>query len=122
MIAIFATMRYHAGNTDSRQTMTKTLDNLRKQQAQIEAQIQDAEAREKQRERKARTSRLIVLGALLEHDMTANPDSENTRRFTAMVDEYTFTDAHRRLFDLPLLDKDEKAARSARARSRKVKF
>lgn len=122
MIANFATMRYHTANTDSRQTMTKTLDKLRKRQAQIEAQIQDATAREKERERKARTSRLIVLGALLEHDMTANPDSENTRRFIAMVDEYTFTDAHRRLFDLPLLDKDEKAARSARARSRKVKF
>ena len=102
--------------------MSKNLDKLKKRQAQIQAQIQDAEARDKERERKARTSRLIVMGALLEHDMAANPNSENTRRFIAMIDEYTFTDAHRRLFELPLLDKDEKAARSARARSRKVKF
>lgn len=102
--------------------MTKNLDTLRKRQAQLEARIKDAEAREKTAARKGRTRRLIVLGALLEHHMKTNPDSDIARRFTTMIDEYTFTDVHRRDFDLPLLSKEEKATRSARARSAKVKL
>lgn len=116
-------MRYNSIHTNQRpNVMTKNLDKLRIRQAQIDAQIKDAEARERTAARKGRTRRLIVLGALLEHDMVMNPNSENTRRFTAMVDEYTFTDIQRRDFDLPVLDTVEKAARSARARSRKLRL
>lgn len=102
--------------------MTKNLNKLEKKRAQIDAQIADAKARQKESERKARTSRLVVMGALLEADMIANPDSQNTRRFQALIDEYTYADKHRQLFDLPILDKEERLARAKRAREKKVRF
>ena len=102
--------------------MSKNLETLKKRQAQLEAQIRDAEAREKTKQRKQRTSRLIVVGALVEHHTKANPQSETAKLLARLVDEYTYTKTHRALFDLEPLSEAEEKSRRARARKDKVKF
>lgn len=75
------------------------LKKLKERQAQIEAQIQLNEAREKLKKRKADTRRKIIAGALaLEH---AAIDNEFGKKLFELLDRYVNRAQERALFGLP---------------------
>ena len=68
--------------------------------AQIDAQLKDISAREKEAERKRDTRRKIIMGGLAGFHMEKNPRSSFTKKLASLIDEYVIGDKERRLFDL----------------------
>lgn len=97
-----------------RQKITDRVESLRQKRAQIDAQLQAAEARQKEQARKADTRRKVIAGALAVEHMEKNKDSEFARTMRRLLDEYVTRPADRRLFpDLPLLGDQNAVAAAA---------
>ena len=81
---------------------------LKYRQKQLEARIADAEAREKNHERKKDTRRKILIGAYyLDEARKANAVDE----LAHTLDDYLKRDSDRALFGLPTLEEKEVAAK-----------
>ncbi len=81
---------------------SKKLNDLKKKQEQLKAQVQALEAAEKTRERKRETRRKILIGAYyLDKARTENRLNEMIK----LMDGYLNRDSDRVLFDLPSLEK-----------------
>ena len=78
---------------------------------QIDAQLADLTAREKQAERKRDTRRKVIMGALAGYHMRKNPRSDFAKKLAALIDEYVIGDRERALFDLDPLPKEEQENR-----------
>jgi hypothetical protein len=86
-------------------TPQSRLEKLREKKAQIDAQIKNVEARERQQARKDETRRKIIAGALALHHMENNPDGPFSKTLLRLLDEYVIRSNERRLFGLsPLPD------------------
>ena len=78
---------------------TDKLEALRKQAAQIQAQIQAGEARQREQARKDDTRRKVIAGALALEHMEKNAPSEFAKIMTRLLDEYVTRPNDRALFD-----------------------
>ncbi|MEM9716010.1 MAG: mobilization protein C [Pseudomonadota bacterium] len=86
------------------------LDKLIAKKAQLEAQIQAVQSRERKQKRKDDTRRKIIAGALAVEHATQNPDSEFTRTMLHLIQNGVKSDRDRALFDLDPLPKSANAA------------
>lgn len=91
---------------------TKRLDNLKKKQAQLSAQIQALEAAEKARERKRDTRRKILIGA---YYLDQARDQDQFNQLVQRMDGYLKRNTDRALFDLEPLDEKEAETSTASA-------
>lgn len=76
------------------------IEKLEAKRAQIDAQIKDARARERNQKRKDDTRMKIIAGALALEHATRNPDSEFARTMVRLIQEGVKSDRDRKLFDL----------------------
>ena len=84
--------------------------------AQIDAQLKDISAREKEAERKRDTRRKIIMGGLAGFHMEKNPRSSFAKKLASLIDEYVIGDKERALFDLDPLPKIEAEIRRIKHR------
>lgn len=99
-----------------RQKVADRVESLRQKRAQIEAQLQAAEARQKEEQRKADTRRKVIAGALALEHMEKNKDSEFSRVLGRLLDEYVTRPGDRRLFPyLPEIEAPKGEAMAAAA-------
>lgn len=63
-------------------------EKLAERLSQIQAQLKDIAAAEKDANRKLEARRLILWGRILSNDMDDNPNSESTKRFRDIADRY----------------------------------
>ena len=89
--------------------------------AQIDAQLKDISAREKETERKRGTRRKIIMGGLAGFHMEKNPRSAFAKKLAALIDDYVIGDKERALFDLEPLPKTEAETRRIKHRDEKKK-
>lgn len=93
------------------ETLEEKRDRLnaehKKKLDQVNAQLKDAKARERTKERKRDTRRKIIIGGLVQKHITANPQSEMARKVVSLIEEYVTGDTERALFDLDPLPKKE---------------
>jgi hypothetical protein len=82
----------------ARQKPVDKLDALRKQREQIDAQLRDLEARQKEADRKADTRRKVIAGALAIEHMEKNGGSEFGKVMARLLDEYVTRSSDRALF------------------------
>ncbi len=82
----------------ARQKPLDKLEALRKQREQIDAQLRDLEARQKEADRKADTRRKVIAGALAIEHMEANEKTEFGKVMLKLLDEYVTRSADRALF------------------------
>ncbi|MCB1826829.1 MAG: mobilization protein [Coxiellaceae bacterium] len=90
---------------------SKKLENLKKKQDQLKAQIQAMEAAEKTREKKRDTRRKILIGAYYQDKAI----KEN--RFDEIIklmDGYLNRNSDRVLFDLPPLEEESSSTKSSK--------
>ncbi len=87
--------------------------------AQIDAQLKDISAREKEAERKRDTRRKIIMGGLAGFHMEKNPRSSFSKKLASLIDEYVIGDKERALFDLDPLPKTEIEIRRVKHREEK---
>lgn len=80
------------------------LQKLLDKRAQIEAQIRDAAARQRQQERKDDTRRKVIIGALAKEHMDKNPGSEFARKLRSLLEEYVTRPSERNLLGLAPLE------------------
>jgi t-SNARE complex subunit (syntaxin) len=80
--------------------MANSIEDLKKKKAQLEARIKQAEAREKDRLRKADTRRKVLLGALLS-DWMERDDALRLKVHKAL-DKYLKRKIDREVFNLPV--------------------
>jgi len=85
------------------------IERLEEQRAQIDAQLQDARAREREKKRKEDTRRKIISGALALEHAERNPDSDFTQIMLRLIQDGVKTDRDRALFDLDPLPKSTTA-------------
>ena len=83
---------------------SKRLDNLKKKQEQIKAQIQTLEATEKTRERKRETRRKILVGA---YYLDKAKEENKFNDIVKVMDGYLKRDSDRVLFNLKLLESEK---------------
>jgi len=82
--------------------MTATrLDQLRRRQAQLAAQIAGLDARARHQARKRDTRRKIVLGGFVAKHMAMNPGSPVTAALMDILDRFVTSPADRQLLNLP---------------------
>lgn len=72
---------------------------IEKKQAQAKAALRDATAAKRSQERKLDTRRKVLLGALLQHEMSTGAESE--RAILNRLERFLTRAADRALFDLP---------------------
>ena len=72
----------------ARQKPTDKIEELRKRQSQITAQLKALEAREREQARKDDARRKIIAGALALEHLEKNPDSEFSKQMLALLNEY----------------------------------
>ena len=87
--------------------------------SQIDAQLKDISAREKEAERKRDTRRKIIMGGLAGFHMEKNPRSSFAKKLASLIDEYVIGDKERALFDLDPLPKDEAETRRIKHKEEK---
>lgn len=85
------------------------LEKLRKQKEMIEARIQKAEARYKQREKKEDTRRKILLGAYFLDKLRTEGKMESIK---PELDKFLTRNSDRVLFGLPRIGDDEMESRN----------
>ena len=78
------------------------LKRLLERQAQLKAQIQQAKAQERSRERKLDTRRKLLIGAAILHQVEQQQWPES--KLNALMDEFLTRPEDRRLFNLPIPD------------------
>jgi len=78
--------------------MASKLEQLKKKQAQLTAQIKDVEAREKEKERKLETRRKILVGSFYLDKAKENGSIDQLKN---ELDSYLTRKDDRALFDLP---------------------
>lgn len=78
------------------------LKRLLERQAQLKAQIQQAKAQERSRERKLDTRRKLLIGAAILHQIEQQQWPES--KLKAMMDAFLTRPEDRRLFNLPIPD------------------
>lgn len=100
--------RYAVAATEEREAIVQAYG---KKIDQVDAQLADLTAREKQAERKRDTRRKIIMGALAERHMRKNPSSAFAKKLASLIDEYVIGSRERALFDLEPLPKEEFEAR-----------
>lgn len=89
-----------------RMKTTDKIQALRQKQAEIQAQLQAAEARAKEQARKDETRRKVIAGALALEHAEKNGNSDFARILRGLLNEYVIRPIDRRLFpDLPELEK-----------------
>lgn len=79
------------------------IEKLKRQKEIIEARIQKAEARHKQRERKEDTRRKILLGAYYMDKLKNDGALESIKQ---ELNNFLTRNSDRKLFDLPLLENE----------------
>src|ERR1700733_5671312 len=79
------------------------IDKLKRQKEIIEARLQQAEARHKQREKKEDTRRKILLGAYFLEKLRNDGTFESIKQ---ELDSFLTRNSDRKLFDLPLLENE----------------
>ena len=87
---------------------------------QIDAQLKDISAREKEVERKRDTRRKIIMGGLAGFHMEKNPRSSFAKKLASLIDEYVIGDKERSLFDLEPLPKTEAETRRIKHKEEKT--
>jgi len=87
--------------------------------SQIDAQLANITAREKQAARKRDTRRKIIMGGLAGFHMEKNPRSAFAKKLAALIDEYVIGDKERALFDLEPLPKTEAETRRIKHKEEK---
>lgn len=95
------------------------LGRLMTQRDQIDAQIADLNARERQRNRKRETRRKIILGAVLAKHLARNPDSPWMAELLDELDRFVTRPGDRQLLDLPPLNTAAMPADTARIGKKK---
>ena len=78
------------------------LDKLKEKRQQLDAQIKDAEARQREQQRKDDARRKIIAGALALEHTEKNPDGEFGRKMLMLLDEYVTRKRDRELMGLPV--------------------
>ena len=86
------------------------VEKLRVKRAQIDAQLRDAESRERTQKRKDDTRRKIIAGALALEHAERNPDSDFTKTMLGLIQTSVKTKKDRALFDLEPLPSEENPA------------
>jgi len=76
------------------------INKLQQKRQQIDAQLQDAKARQKQQKRKDDTRRKIIAGGLALSHAEANPDSEFNHIMLRMIQHSVTRKSDRALFGL----------------------
>lgn len=84
-------------------TTAAQLIRLKEQRDKLEARIQAAEARAKQDERKKDTRRKILVGSYYLEQATKNQTCDELK---AAMDTFLTRDSDRKLFELPLWEKE----------------
>lgn len=90
------------------------IDKLEQRRAQLDAQIQAARARDREKKRKQDTRRKIIAGALALEHAEKNPNGEFSRTILGLIQKYVTTDTERALFDLDPLPHDARKPANAR--------
>lgn len=75
-------------------------EKLARRLTEIQNQLKDLAAAEKEANRKAEARRLILWGRILSSDMEDNPESESTKRFREIADRYYPKSDDRKLLGL----------------------
>jgi len=94
------------------------IKKLEAKRAQIDAQLQDAKARERVQKRKDDTRCKIIAGALALEHAERNSDSEFTRTMMRLINEGVKSDKDRALFDLEPLPTSKKPSNDPAAKAK----
>jgi len=89
-------------------TIEDKLSALREKEAQLKAQLRDAQAREKAQDRKNDTRRKILMGVLCKKMISEDPQSSFSLTLLRLIDELITSPKDRALFGLPPLDDKKK--------------
>ena len=80
--------------------MPSRLDQLKEKRSQLDAQIKQAQARERQKPRNLDTRRKIVIGAIIKEHIEMHPDGKFTEAVHQLLDRHVTRPRDRELLNM----------------------